>query len=83
MSASLADSPARPSYLTPREIAAELRLSLNTVYAMLGTPDGIPAIRVRGQWRIPTDRYEAWRNGERPAQLSVVVPIAPRLRGRR
>ena len=65
----------RQRYLLPREVAEDLRLSVTTVYLMLGAPDGIPAIKVRGQWRVPADRYEAWRNGERPANPGVVVPI--------
>gem|GEM_PF-3726514 len=46
-------------YLRPAEVAAELRVSQTTVYELLRTRE-IPAIRVRGQWRIPSDRFRRW-----------------------
>ncbi len=48
-----------PRYLTPTEVAHDLRVSNNTVYAMLSGRE-LPAVRVRGQWRIPADQYARW-----------------------
>ena len=48
-----------PRYLTPAEVAHDLRVSNNTVYAMLSGHE-LPAVRVRGQWRIPADQYAKW-----------------------
>ena len=48
-----------PRYLTPTEVAHDLRVSNNTVYAMLIGRE-LPAVRVRGQWRIPADQYARW-----------------------
>ncbi len=45
-----------PRYLTPAEVAHDLRISTNTVHAMLGGRE-LPAVLVRGQWRVPADQY--------------------------
>jgi len=48
--------------LTPAEVAELLKLSKNTVYERL--KDGsIPAIKIKGSWRIPSRRLMAWLEG--------------------
>lgn len=67
------------SYLLPREVAMDLRVGLTTVYALL-REGALPRIRVRGQWRIPADRYARWRRGEEDlsAQRAQVIPLRRR-----
>lgn len=69
-------------YYTVGEVADILLVSTTTVYAALAG-GYIPAIRVRGQWRIPKDLFDAWRAGEKPKNPGVVVPIHRTGRGRR
>jgi excisionase family DNA binding protein len=45
--------------LTPREIAAFLRVSLSTIYESLNAHD-IPSVRIRHQIRIPRDHFLEW-----------------------
>jgi excisionase family DNA binding protein len=45
--------------LTVREIAATLRLTERTIYAMLRAGE-LPGFRVRGQWRMLEGALEAW-----------------------
>lgn len=44
-------------FLTVKEVATELRVSVETVKRMCRR-DELPAIKVSGQWRIYKDRYE-------------------------
>ena len=58
-----------PEFLTPRETAVYLRLSLSRIYQML-TAGEIPAARFGGLWRIPRtelDRLIAERAHRPPA----------------
>lgn len=73
-----------PRYLTPIEVARDLRVSVSTVYAML-KEGNLPRIRVRGQWRIPADRYDRWRRGEEDlsAQQPQIIPLRRRRVGAR
>ena len=64
-----------PRYLTPTEVAHDLRVSNNTVYAMLLGRE-LPAVRVRGQWRIPADQYARWEE-EAAAQEAAASTAAP------
>ena len=64
-----------PRYLTPAEVAHDLRVSNNTVYAMLIGRE-LPAVRVRGQWRIPADQYARWEE-EAAAQESTAATAVP------
>jgi excisionase family DNA binding protein len=47
-------------YLTVDEVAEDLRVVRVTVYRMI-RDDGLPAVKIRKEWRIPKDRYEEWR----------------------
>lgn len=43
--------------LTPSEVAEALRITRQTVYALIEA-DAIDARRIGGQWRIPTSELE-------------------------
>ena len=43
---------------TPREVAVRYKLSVATVYRLIGRGE-IPAIRIGGQFRVPADALEA------------------------
>lgn len=48
-----------PEYLTAREVAERLRVSVMTVHRLVERGD-LRAIRVGNQLRIPRDSYEAY-----------------------
>jgi excisionase family DNA binding protein len=48
----------RPEFLTPRELAAYLRVSIRTSY-QLCYDDAVPAVKVGGVWRIPRAELDA------------------------
>jgi excisionase family DNA binding protein len=41
------------------EMARVLRIGLNNAYTLCRQP-GFPALRIGGQYRIPTDRLRSW-----------------------
>jgi excisionase family DNA binding protein len=47
-------------YFTADEVAEDLRVGKITVYRMI-RDDGLPAVKIRKEWRIPKDRYEEWK----------------------
>lgn len=49
--------------MTVREVAAQLRVSLPTAYALCRQPK-FPAARVGGQIRIPRQAFQDWLNRE-------------------
>jgi excisionase family DNA binding protein len=59
----------RPSsLLNPREVADRLRVSRATVYRLLDHDDNqrrLPAIRIAGQLRVPSDELERWLHAHR------------------
>lgn len=81
--AAVAEASADKKYLTADEVAADLRISITTAYALL-REGGVPRIRVRGQWRIPTDRYRRWQDGEEDLsrQQPQVIPLRRKAVGR-
>ena len=50
----------RALYVKPSDVAAENGISLGTVYALIRSGE-LTARRIRRQWRIPIDAYEAWK----------------------
>jgi excisionase family DNA binding protein len=49
--------------LNTREVADRLRVSRATVYRLLDPDEGrdrLPAVRIGGQIRVPSDELEAW-----------------------
>jgi putative molybdopterin biosynthesis protein len=57
------------SWLTPEEVAAELRVSLDTVYRLIRSAT-LPALEVGGQYRIARTDLDAFTARR-------VTPIAP------
>jgi excisionase family DNA binding protein len=59
----------RPDFLTVEQAAAILGIGRTTAYAQAnrylatGGAEGIPAIRVGGQLRVPRARLEIWHGG--------------------
>ena len=47
----MATSPARPRFLTPAEVAEDLRVSAMTVYRLIKSGD-LPAVRVGRSFRV-------------------------------
>lgn len=55
----------RPTFVDPEFVAADLDVHVSTVYrALRANPPEMPGRKVRHQWRIPIDQYEAYRRGE-------------------
>lgn len=58
--------------MTIREIASELKLAEKTVYAM-ASEGGLPAFKIRGQWRVRRGDFERWLSqqaGALPAKVA-------------
>ena len=47
-------------YLTVDDVAEELSVVRITVYRLI-RENGLPARKIRKEWRIPKDEYEAWK----------------------
>lgn len=47
-------SPHPPQYLTPAEVAEQLRISPITAIRLCRAGD-LPAVKIGGRWRIPAD----------------------------
>jgi excisionase family DNA binding protein len=45
--------------LTIREVAAILKMAEKTVYSMAQTGE-LPAFKIRGQWRVRRQDFDAW-----------------------
>lgn len=45
--------------ITPKQVAARLKLSVRVVTAMLSARE-IPGFQIGGQWRVERDRFESW-----------------------
>ena len=62
--------------LFPEEVAVDQGISVSTVYrALRANPPELPGRKVRHQWRIPIDQYEAYCRGEwepKPRPTNVV-----------
>ena len=52
-----------PLVLTPSDIAAVLGISRNTAYEVIHS-EGFPAFRVGKQYRISSERFLDWLNGQ-------------------
>ena len=57
----------RPDYLTVRELADLLGVSLRTAYTLV-TSGEVPAVRVRSLWRVPRAELERQLALREPAQ---------------
>lgn len=57
-----------PSLMRPGELAAELGLSRERVYALIRSGE-LPATRVGGALRIPRAAWEAWLESRSEAAL--------------
>lgn len=51
-----------PRYMTTQDVADELQLGKRTVenWRYLATPYGPPYVRIRGEVRYPTDKFNEW-----------------------
>ena len=47
------------TFLTASDVARVLKLNVETVYALIAN-EGLPAIKVGGQWRFHESRLHAW-----------------------
>ena len=76
-----------PDFLTVEQAAAILRIGRTTAYALArhwletGGAEGIPAIRVGKQLRVPRARLEAWHGGAladpEPRSTRKLEPVDP------
>lgn len=61
-----------PRFLTPSEVAAELRVSSDTVLRLIAAGE-LPALRVSARiYRIPRPAFEAFRAGRVAARRAVI-----------
>jgi excisionase family DNA binding protein len=72
----MATTEERPELLTPRELAAYVRVSIRTAY-QLCSDGAVPAVKVGGVWRIPRAELDA-RLGRHSPEMR-----APGLAGRK
>jgi excisionase family DNA binding protein len=63
----------QPLYYTPKEVAALLNVSDDTVLGLIETGD-LPALRVSPRIiRIPIVAFDLWREGFRPRRRQVAI----------
>jgi excisionase family DNA binding protein len=74
-----------PVHLSPDDVRRRLGLSLDTVYRAITDRDPrkrLPAVKVRGQWRISESDLAAWL-AQQPSNTPAAAPSAPQPVARR
>jgi len=49
-----------PKYLTPKNVAQILQVSVKSIYRWLAADPTMPALRIGGTVRFPRERLERW-----------------------
>lgn len=65
-----------PSYLTPRDIEEELRLSRSTVYRLLRSGE-LPHVRFRRKIRVRREVFEEWSKEQEHQSMKKAEPASP------
>lgn len=77
------------AFLTAAEVAAWLKLNIETVYALIAK-EGLPAVKIGGQWRFQESKIREWVEGRyairercggsRTGEASAASPSTPQAR---